>query len=264
MTGDRRCVFCDCKIVSGDPPEHVMAKWLRRFKSKKAMFHGEIGIEIRGGDSPGHATPPSKVPSVTTDVVCKACNGGWMSDLETWASQVLAPMIEGEPQLLSVEDQASLATWAIKTIMMWQTAPANRRATPVEDYRWLFDHRTPAPLTKVRIGRLLAPGGPFIEYSQQNLFLAETPDPPPPGLNPHAWRSILTVGQALIEVIGSGDGHSVEERFPNMTGPVLIDIWPGTQHPVRWPPEFALDRKAMLRFLDATEEDLPKLRWPSG
>ena len=156
-----------------------------------------------------------------------------------------------------------MALWAIKTVMMWQTAPANRRAIPLEDYRWLHDHKTPPPMTKVRVGRFVAEGGPFIEYSQQNLFLAETPDPPPAGLDPHAWRSVLTVGQLLIEVIGSGDGESIEERFPDMTGPALLDIWPGLQRPTHWPPQYVIDRAGMLRFLDATEADLPKLRWPT-
>jgi hypothetical protein len=238
-----------------------MPKWLRRFKPKDTMFYGEIGVELRGGDSPGQVTPPSKAPGVTTNVVCRSCNGHWMSDLEVWGSRVMAPMIEGSPQPLNIEDQASLAVWAIKTTMMWQTAPRNRRAIPLADYRWLHDQQTPPPLMKVRAGRLVATSGPFIEYSQQNLFLAETPDPPPPGLDPHAWRGILTIGQLLIEVIGSGDGNSIQERFPKMTGPVLLDIWPGTHQPVRWPPEYAMNRKALLRFLDATDEDLPKLRW---
>ena len=186
-----------------------------------------------------------------------------MSDLEVWASKTLTPMIKGSQQPLSVEDQATLAVWATKTVMMWQTAPANRRAIPLADYRWLYNYRTPPPLTKVRVGRFVATGGPIFEYSQQNLFLAETPDPPPPGLNPHAWRSILTVGQLLIEVIGSGDGSSIQERFPDMTGTALLDIWPGEQRPAHWPPRFVIDRKGMLRFLDATEADLPKLRWPT-
>jgi hypothetical protein len=261
MVAVEHCFFCGGVVAPSDPPEHVMPKWLRKFQPKGVRLKTQLGIIIHGDGPP---TPPSYIssgPEIKTNVVCGACNGHWMSDLETRASQLLTPMIDGNGQPLSVEDQAFLAVWATKTVMMWQTAPSNRRAIPLAHYRWLHDRLTPPPLTKVRVGRFAAERELFIEYSQQNLFLPETPDPPPPGLNPHAWRGILTVGQLLLEVVGSGDDQSVPARFPNMTGPVLLDIWPGTGKGVYWPPPHAFGIEEMLKFLDATPADREHYPW---
>lgn len=102
-----------------------MPKWLRKFRPKGAMFNTQLGIIVQGNGPPRPPSFRSKNLEITTDVVCKACNGHWMSDLEMQASQLLTPVIEGSGRPLSIEDQAFLAVWAMKTVMMWQTAPSN-------------------------------------------------------------------------------------------------------------------------------------------
>jgi hypothetical protein len=109
----------------------------------------------------------SKVPTVKTDKVCEDCNGHWMSDLETRASPLLTPMIPGEGRSLSIEEQAFIAVWGIKTDMTWQTSPTEFRATPLRDYKHLRLHRTPPPHTRVRLGRYA--GSRFLAFADHNL-----------------------------------------------------------------------------------------------
>jgi len=255
----RSCVFCARPLANDDPPEHVIPKWMRRFRPKGTLFGHQPSIVVRGERRTPTTLPTftAKAPELTTNVVCRDCNGHWMSDLEARASNLLPPMIEhGQGQSLTAEEHAFIAVWAIKTVMTWQTVEPDARAIPSADYRWLQAHQTPPPRTQVRIGRYVGTGLPFIGYCQENLFRPDTPEPTPHELAPHGHRSILTIGQLVFEVLGSGDDNPVTPRFPNATGPVLLDIWPGIG-PSYWPPPNAFDDTRLLQFMDIPDDALP-------
>jgi hypothetical protein len=126
----RQCYFCGKEIAAHDPPEHVIPKWMRKLRPPGTWFFTGPPVTLQGeSTNPAPVAPGgfSKGPEIKTDVVCKDCNGGWLSDLETRASNLLPPILAGDSQTLPVGDQAFLAVWAIKTAMMWQTVPPNER-----------------------------------------------------------------------------------------------------------------------------------------
>lgn len=49
--------------------------------------------------------------------VCKACNEGWMSDMEESVMATLPALIFGDPIVLDKADQVLLASWAAKTLV---------------------------------------------------------------------------------------------------------------------------------------------------
>jgi hypothetical protein len=51
-------------------------------------------------------------------VVCRTCNNGWMSRMENRTRPILMRLIQGIPHRLSSFDQAILAAWTAKTIMV--------------------------------------------------------------------------------------------------------------------------------------------------
>ena len=264
---DRLCVFCSSEIAEDDPPEHVVPQWLRRFRPKHAVFSHQPSIIVRGASpeptTQGH-TFVSKTPSITTDVVCRSCNGGWMSDLETRGSQLFPPMIEGDAKPLTPDDHAFTATWGTKTVMMWQTIEPGLRTARLDAYKWLRTHKTPPPFTRVRIGHYIGNRLPFIQYGQENLIRTDIPEPSPDEFPTGGYRAILTIGRLLIEVFAAHDENTIARniRFPEMTGPALIDSWPGLG-PSHWPPRYALDDAGMLRFLNMPDHALPA-KWVSG
>src|SRR5438093_12172881 len=96
QASERRCVFCDKEIAASDPPEHVIPKWMRRFRPKGGWFtFGPSVVLVGETKRPAPDWPPhlSKDPDITTPVVCGECNHHWMSDIETWASQIMEPMV---------------------------------------------------------------------------------------------------------------------------------------------------------------------------
>ena len=248
------CVFCDRPIPLSDPPEHVIPTWMKRFRPKDAAFTGRLGI-VTDGELRGTFTQPSPLsmrPDVTTDAVCRQCNGGWMSDLETRASQLLPSMIAGERRGLTPDDHAFLAVWATKTVMTWQTTNQQARPIPLADYRWLRTQLTPPPLTLVQLGQFVGTAFPYFGYCQAHLWRGGAPDVPEHAtsdLTPHAHREALTIGPLLFEVFGSCDGIPVTHRFPDLPGDVMLDIWPGIG-PSIWPPRLAFNDARLFRFLE--------------
>jgi hypothetical protein len=213
------------------------------------MFTSPRTVVLKGEDP---AFPRRKfvsaVPTLTTDVVCASCNGGWMSDLEARASPLLSPLVGGQPQPLGIEEQAFIAIWAVKTTMAWQTTEISVRAIPFEDYRWLYAKRTPPPLARVRLGRYVGTGFPFIGHSGGHLYKSDTPTPVPDGTAPQGHWSILHIGQLVLEVFGSSDGRPRYAPLPQLTGDVLIEIWPSLKA-AYWPPPKAVDDVGMVSFM---------------
>src|SRR4051812_48809340 len=64
-------------------------------------------------------------PDFKVKRVCGDCNHGWMNDLENRARPVLTSLIQGRGRTIYVDSQRHIATWAVKTAMMWQFALAN-------------------------------------------------------------------------------------------------------------------------------------------
>lgn len=242
------CVFCEKPIPSSDPPEHVMPKWLRRFRPKGASFDHKPGFEVKG-DYIGLVKGESflaKQPEVTTDVVCKECNGTWMSDLETQASQLLPQMIEGNKCSLSEDDQRFIAAWVTKTVMMWQTVDPQLQVISLSDYTDFRVNQDPVPFTKIFLGCYTGCRFNFMGYIQKPLF--RVPEPSIEVPIPDGYCGILVIGNLVFEVVGSCDEFFFESRWPGLIGDVLTETYP-SMISSSWPLR-ALDDDGMLIFFD--------------
>src|SRR5689334_18169978 len=98
------CVFCARR---GDlDREDAMPKWVNRFLQPR--LPPNVSIYQRSGQHQGGAvikvrqTPTKTFSNVKVPVVCKTCNGGWMSLLEKTAARFLKPMMVGADTTLSV------------------------------------------------------------------------------------------------------------------------------------------------------------------
>src|SRR5690348_14247708 len=93
--------------------EHVLGEWLRRIDlDQSPVPHGtgwlnQIGREI--------GTRPPYRQRIRD--VCEQCNSGWMSQLETTASRVLAPFILGHGGVVEGADLGAISAWVQKTCL---------------------------------------------------------------------------------------------------------------------------------------------------
>ncbi len=116
----RACVFCGSTDLSG---EHVMPKWL-----------STIGFDLR--PRLYEVGPLNRIPkrwtstpfTMTVKVVCKACNSGWMAQLEEMAKDVLTPLVVGAPMRLDADHQTVIASWSHKTALTAMLASSDLKA----------------------------------------------------------------------------------------------------------------------------------------
>src|SRR5437764_926530 len=172
----RRCIFCRSGIEPGTPGEHVYPKWLRKF-----LEEGEFFTHLPGTykDTYDQTTEPwsdwgeykSKDAGPQIDTVCRGCNHGWMSDLETAASPILTPMIEGHAQGLDINQQVIVSRWASKTAMVWEQLVRHKHRNYSDaEHRWMKEKATPPPDTTVRLGHSTGTQAEFIEHKRNALF----------------------------------------------------------------------------------------------
>jgi hypothetical protein len=164
-----------------------------------------------------------------------------MSKLEAKISSFATPMIaSGDPTVLDVERQTLLASWALKTAMMFEFArPAEtivyRYYTSTERQQ-LKELLMPPENVVVWLGRQVthAPGYPSV-----NSVLATVRD----GAEiVKGHVSTLWFGQLVVQVLAHRPGEiRVGDRVPIRRGPwnwnmTTLQIWPPSQLGVIWPP----------------------------
>lgn len=101
-----RCIFCD-----GQPTteEHLVADWvLRAFARTKKPQFSLAGTMV----TPDQMRLEAAEPISTARVVCKPCNNGWMSRIDSAAAQVLKPLVQGKTSVdLANGAQRAVAGW---------------------------------------------------------------------------------------------------------------------------------------------------------
>lgn len=144
-----QCPFCGGNGKSTD--EHVWAKWLRRTRGAQQLLSGHTGKRMPlewpsmylSDDGRYTSTRERQrdwaelLPHVTVKV-CKDCNTGWMSQLETQAKEIVGPLLFGGQRVwLGPEEQLRMARWATKSFMAYALTLG-----PLDNPFSLSDYRT--------------------------------------------------------------------------------------------------------------------------
>ena len=123
--GAQRCIFCSSFGLS---KEHFWPGWAHSLfagpKPPNDAYRLEFitGTEVRFGPSFGRRQ--GTLLNKKFRVVCKKCNNGWMSQLETDVKPIILAMLSGERVAISAKEQAALARWImLKVIVIDQSIP---------------------------------------------------------------------------------------------------------------------------------------------
>jgi hypothetical protein len=159
-------------------------------------------------------------------------------------------MIEGNSVTLAPDQQQLVATWGVKTMMVYQLTHPNDRSVPDEHYSWLRDHGEPPPLSEVWIGRY-SDATRYSYYWHRGLSSTFVSDE----LVEIPWRGFgvgLSVG-ALVYVWYGEVTRRPDRKRPIPSGQLaraLLQICPVIE-PASWPPGAALNDEDMNAFLEA-------------
>src|SRR4051812_33035054 len=100
----KKCIFCGQRNARS--AEDAWPWWVRR-------EFAEVTDRTHFSNSPTQMvrTAKSRGPKRIINSVCKVCNLGWLSDLESDVAPILKPMIAGQPGFLTADVQRLIAFW---------------------------------------------------------------------------------------------------------------------------------------------------------
>jgi hypothetical protein len=136
-----RCIFCGGFGLS---KEHIFAEWIQQLippRFTRTRHHATLGnLAFKGKlDRPGD--PLSR----RLRVVCKPCNEGWMSRLQSQAKPVVSSLIKGEWTTLNDVQQKLVASWMAMTTMVLEFADIATIAIPTVERERFYVVKEPAP-----------------------------------------------------------------------------------------------------------------------
>ena len=123
-----------------------MPKWVRKVLQIREPVKKFSGTTYVGA---------AETLAIVFHEVCVRCNTEWMESLERDASPVLGPLLlgaaPGMSRVLDPDQQAILATWAVKTSLLLTLSSFRGQDygwIPVSTLQWLYQHhdaRMPPP-----------------------------------------------------------------------------------------------------------------------
>src|SRR5256885_6195480 len=134
----RKCLFCES---TGITKEHIYSRWIfdcitpsdksfrPGFRCVVRSSRNEVADAPFGGDfGDGREIP---YDNFCVKSVCKQCNNGWMSELESKAKTILSETIKNglDPSSLSHETAFYVSRWALVKSLL--AANATQAKTPI-------------------------------------------------------------------------------------------------------------------------------------
>jgi hypothetical protein len=233
----RSCLFCGNTPVTR---EHVWPKWLQDVLpnyTRTANYIHQVGDE-----EPRTWSAP--IASMTVNVVCESCNGGWMSRLETAAKPLLVPMINGRRTTLDKPQQRTIATWTLKTTMMLEQMDPEPVDIHPKHYPFLYEHGEPPATAWVWIGANDATRWHTFRYAWGlDLHVQEFP-----GADPNGYVATLAVRHLGLQVIGS-DIPDAEWEHAEPFASSVQRIWPFAKS-FMWPPGPVLTERGLMALAE--------------
>src|ERR1022692_1194633 len=243
--------------------EHVIPKWLRQELRTQGFVYE------RRGTGKAHKWDAL---AVVLPRVCHGCNHELLGNMEGRTKPILGPLLHGgaraRPVLIDPGQQATLATWAVKTSLLltirsFEGEPAGW--VPQDNLRWVHDHRgldRPPPGAHVWMFGIDAENE-LAAWSQAGCL--RTGDG-----QPAAHVGTFTVGyvgfQVFCRKVSQPEFSADHEAWLAPGGLFrdrVLDIWPATTT-VRWPPSSIFGRDSLELVASRLGADLKRSRPPRG
>ena len=174
-----------------------------------------------------------------TNVVCNACNNGWMSDLEIAAKGVIKEMVfRCTPTVLQPRDLKVIAAYTLKSAIVADLTHDNRSPYFSLPQRRGFAKALTIPEgVQMWLGSMAVQRGLFKGYYFQTK----------PGVRGGFEMNVFTygLGHLLVQVVTSRWRKKAHRRYVGspvlkqnpVWDPVTIPFWPIDERPVLWPPQ---------------------------
>ena len=115
---DSFCIFCGEKGMS---KQHVWPDWMKKVIPREDIqehYQNIIRVQLTDSKyafiSPEILKKRGNIASRMIRNVCKKCNGGWMSRLETSVQPKMTDMMLDKKTTLTKSELLSISAWAVK------------------------------------------------------------------------------------------------------------------------------------------------------
>lgn len=244
----RQCFFCS---GDADSLEDAWPRWItNQFKSTQSSeMHAERhGVRL----GPWRTLQPE----LAVRCVCRACNNGWMSQLETRSQHLLQPLLTGERCELGPAGQTILATWGLKTGMVLEALDSvHQRVYSAAERAQLRTDGTIPWRTSVWLAASADPSW-FMSIKNRHLGAGIEQDIVGASITmafAHVVLQVLTI--RVPHDVGPATHVTTDVRRGSWDQ-ATVRIWPTQSTEISWPPILGLNGQIGLdafadRFLTA-------------
>lgn len=227
MSHVRSCPFCGSRANSR---EHVWPKWISRHYLDGASSRAFFTMNAGGGPAGGRRTARELNQTIR---VCRACNSGWMSQLEAKARPPLLRLITGQRIVLTPDESLIVAQWLCKMVVVHEGLADAHHQISTPQQRAQVAAGVPPPTWLIRIGRVSDFETTFtFRFGNHRTFL----DGPEAG---HRATTILLRFEAFVGQVLVNDLHERPE-VDGMLGGEKFSVDAPTAEAISWPPQQAL------------------------
>lgn len=239
---NRTCIICgrtgaEVKITR----EHTFPNWINEVLTQ-VVVGPDITYErsIQRGPQAGtpQVWPAAQVAGHTVRAVCETCNSGWMAKLEGAVRPLITPMIKGESNTLTIDEQITVATWAAMKAAVFEYVWTDDPILTAADREIIMTQNRPPARVQVRLAAIESNGNPLqaraIGYEAR-------------GTGDKALCLTLTVGCLVAQVFAEPGTSTQGLRISSTPGADFIKIYLPEQT-VQWPSPRALDDDTLIAF----------------
>ncbi|MDB5847462.1 MAG: hypothetical protein JWP29_1214 [Rhodoferax sp.] len=182
-----RCIFCGEGQLT---KEHIYAAWMKPYltESKRTVHHVTTSVHPALQHLADHRNEVGKMHlkgdhrSRALRAVCRSCNNGWMSVLQSSAKSVLLPFIQGTYHSPTREEQKAAAAWVTMFAMVFEQADLFTRAIDQKQRDFFMRHLKPPSNWLIWVAPFVGSKHSASTRHRGILFSGETPvETIPPG-----------------------------------------------------------------------------------
>jgi hypothetical protein len=245
---NKTCIFCGSRV---DSNEDVWPKWVIRLL--RTSKDERVPMKTRRYKSPPKEWLTTH-SALKAGVVCRTCNNGWMSRLETDVRLILSPMILGSAITLSGSQQERIVTWLTKAALIFDSMDKGEVFYDALDRHHFRKAIEPFPETYVWLGRYTTTCG-IRSFSDHRTLLTKLSSGNSAKIHVLTW----CIGQLVLQITSvkrlAHSDLAAKMDFQSI-GPklsdALVQAWPVNLLDVTWPPSLSFnDKERHLKALAA-------------
>jgi hypothetical protein len=204
---------------------------------------GRMFTERRGGQLSDWAITKPKLP---VKWVCKSCNSGWMSQMESKTKPIVESILDERANRIDPSAQVTLGVWAVKTVMVLEALDLEgERFYSAEERGEMRISRSVPYHTSVWIAKCV---------NHKDVYSAAKNHSSSDGVR--AFAVTMAFGCLAFQVVTVKTPKTIPARV-NVTyevseGPweqILVPVWPASEIPRKWPAAQGLNGDVGLNTL---------------